>query len=780
MSKVIQATCPGCKKTLRIPAGWLHQAIRCKHCGLVMAAKQAAAATAAPAANHPTPAPPNRKAATSPPAAKAPSKSVRATPPTAGSAPVAKIAAPAAIPVAPLAGSTGSPFDNLDDPALNTTARRATRHGNSWWKGPVLALAVLFLGGVALAVIVPLVGLQRLLPQLAQIEKLEEKDDAKDSDSPSPSTAQHTEPVKQPDVPKKSDPKQPDPKKPDPGVKTPDPKKPDPKQPDPKKPDPDTKPPDIKKPDPKPAPPVGTLFPRRALVISVHNYLYANPVGAGLPLAGARNMSYFVTKLNTGLKVPANQIAHLSDEARGNKARAPVKQVIEQTLVDFLGNSREQDRVIVLFAGHAVEIDGDGYLVPIEGELDDAATLVPLKWVFEELKNCRARQKILVLDTNRFSPTRGLERPSSGPMSAKFDELLKKPPEGVQIWAACVAEQMSYETDVSPAGVFIDHLTTVLEKGVAGAPRPEDSIPIEKLNEAVIAGMKDELAKFKLTQTPRLSGKELEGGAPYDPKVSAPPAPKLADSKNNQTNVQLIKSVLTEIGTPPVKGSQQDATIKFEMLPPFSEKAMKNYDADEESALKGPIQEARAMLWAISTSNPPESLKEEVEKIRVRTKVNLSYLKDGFRAPQNENQFKTELNNQERPIADMIDEMEHAYKKLKSVEVDRQKEPKRWLANYDFIVARMEEQIAYLYEYQSVLGQMRKELPPLDKAQGNGWKLASTETLNGDSKGKKMAKSSAALLKKMAEEHKGTPWEVLAKREKLTTLGLELKTATVK
>ena len=154
-------------------------------------------------------------------------------------------------------------------------------------------------------------------------------------------------------------------------------------------------------------------------------------------------------------------------------------------------------------------------------------------------------------------------------------------------------------------------------------------------------------------------------------------------------------------------------------------------------------------------------------------------MKEGFRSPMNEAQFKTQIEKHEREMADLIDDVEQAYKKLTAVEVNREMEPKRWLANYDFVVARMEEQIAYLYEYQSMLGQMRKELPPLDKGQGNGWKLASTDTLNGDSDGKKKAKSSQALLKKIAEDHKGTPWEVLAKREKFTTLGLEWKTGTV-
>ena len=82
--------------------------------------------------------------------------------------------------------------------------------------------------------------------------------------------------------------------------------------------------------------------------------------------------------------------------------------------------------------------------------------------------------------------------------------------------------------------------------------------------------------------------------------------------------------------------------------------------------------------------------------------------------------------------------------------------------------------------HPQMVAQLRKELPPLDKAQGNGWKLAATPTPSGDSKGKKMAKDSAKHLNEIAEKHKGTPWEVLAKREKLTTLGLEWQPATVK
>jgi phage FluMu protein Com len=33
MAAVVQAKCPQCQKVLRIPADWLKQTMRCKHCG---------------------------------------------------------------------------------------------------------------------------------------------------------------------------------------------------------------------------------------------------------------------------------------------------------------------------------------------------------------------------------------------------------------------------------------------------------------------------------------------------------------------------------------------------------------------------------------------------------------------------------------------------------------------------------------------------------------------------------------------------------------------------
>ncbi len=39
MPQVLQAKCPGCNKVLRIPADWVNQSIRCKHCGMIVQVK---------------------------------------------------------------------------------------------------------------------------------------------------------------------------------------------------------------------------------------------------------------------------------------------------------------------------------------------------------------------------------------------------------------------------------------------------------------------------------------------------------------------------------------------------------------------------------------------------------------------------------------------------------------------------------------------------------------------------------------------------------------------
>src|SRR5262249_36540809 len=177
-----------------------------------------------------------------------------------------------------------------------------------------------------------------------------------------------------------------------------------------------------------PAGPAG--YPRRALAICVSNYLYANPVSYGEP---EKSVHALVERMRRVLHIPAEQVAELSDAvsslqplpagAVGEKPRAgkvpvvrskpdektgaaktdlgprspsipPTKPVIEKTIGDFLDTSRAQDRVLLLFAGHVIEVEEVPYLVPFEGELTDKDSLIPLSWLYERLAKCKARQKV--------------------------------------------------------------------------------------------------------------------------------------------------------------------------------------------------------------------------------------------------------------------------------------------------------------------------------------------------------------------------------------------------
>jgi hypothetical protein len=762
MAGVVEAVCPGCKQSLRIPVEWVRQPIRCKHCGLVMYARAPATAASAPVSSR-TPLPPTKAGRAAPVAAPF-------TPSVTGS-PRNALPGRAAVPAA------GEAFANLEDGAPDGPA--PARHhvsAGGWWKGPIIGGCILLVAAVATAV---------LWPQLQKMASSQRADaeragaDSRDKDEPA---RPNIDPPKDrdkstgKDKPKDGD-KPKDSGKPKDGVKPKDGDKPkDGSKPsDSSNPKDGTKPKDSNKPKdsdkPKDSnkpkdggkpkdPPKGTgAFPRRALAVSVNNYLFANPINYGIPLANAHNLKTLLDRFTTGLKIPRDQIFELSDAAMV-KPQAPVKDVMEKTISDFLAGSRPQDRIVLLLICHSVEIGDEVYLAPLAGDLSAKETLIPLSWLYEKLASCPARQKVLILDTCRLNPARGMERPGGEPMGAKLDAKLKSPPPGVQVWSVCGAGQQSYEFENGEInnGVFTECLFEALARGVEGKiQRPDQPIPLEPLVEKVNARMKAELAQLKKEQQSRLSGKEAEGGAAYDPKQ--PPAPKpvirpSAGPDGGRASIDQVRAILREVDVPPVKVTRDEMLLRAESMPPFSATALEAYKADDDMT---PFREAIVKARTV--------LNEQLKGKRLREEWQLS---------GTENQFKEMVKSyQEKEVAGVTRELEETLDDLKRAGKERAKDKsKRWQANYDYILARLEAQIAYLYEYNSLLGAMRKELPERGP---NGWRLASQEKLQGDNTGKKLAKESAELLKKLAKNHPGTPWELLAKRDRLTTLGLEWK-----
>jgi len=730
MTGIVEAACPGCKKLLRIPSNWIDQPLRCKHCGMVVSAR-----VVAPSA---LPAVPIAVPVASPlPVAK----------------PVTSSPQPAAIPQRSPVGPNA--FSNLDG-ATDAPGSRRRRQRKRARRRVVVGLFVLAAAALASMVFWP--QIKELVGQAnSQIASLDEEE-KKPKETP-----KIDKPPRKADDPASSDPpKQEQPKKDSP--KKEQPKKEQPKEgprKDPPKKDPPKKDPPKKEASPEPPVRSTGLFPRRALAISVNNYLFLNPISYGSNDGKGHSVRTLLERFTSGLRVPAEQVFELSDAARMGRARSPVKATIEKAVTDFIATSRPQDRLVFLLVAHTVQIEDESYIVPVEGDQDMKDRLIPLSWLYGKLAAAPARQKILVIDTCRFNPTRGQERPGGGAMGEKLDARLKEPPPGVQVWTACVGGQQSYEFDSSANGnvdnrLFLDCIQQALVQGVEGSQRPDESIRLDSLVNKVNALMKAELTPLKLEQTSRLSGKETEGGAAYD--STQPPAAKITfeaprPSGEDVAPVAEVRSILAEIDVPPIRLARDDMAMRADAMPPFSAKLLVEYKSD---AAKTPFRDA--------VEKARKTLHQQLKGKRLREEWQMIGDENGHKA------FVKDY--QEKEVAKTIRELEEALEDLRAAGKEGRKEEKskRWQANYDYILARMESQIGYLYEYDSALGDMRKELPEKGP---NGWRLASQQKLSGDPAGRRLVTESGKILDKLAKDNPGTPWELLAKRDRLTNLGLK-------
>jgi hypothetical protein len=814
MVQVVQAKCPYCKQLLRIPSSWLAQPMRCKHCRQTFQAK-------APSA---TPLPVGRPAL---PAIKAPAPPA-AIPLVYGKGKVVA-ARPISVP-APSAASNpfsfdepqvASPFGSAQGEVPSSAYRGGRgRSGYGWLKGILIGACVLGAAGLVLAIFGEEIlshfnapaddsaankgerVAERKLETPKELGTILTKDqDKKTEKKPDPSKDKKTEKKPGPNADKKPtkdtieewpDPKKdkkpssstdkkpipdkdkaPDPSKDKTTEKNPrdKPNKDGDKPPPPKdgtKPPKDGTPPPkdgtkpVPMPMPKPMPKGPEEFPRRALLVSVNNYLYANPLPYGTKANSTGDLADDLTRF---LHFPKSQVVELSDGAKAGTAYPPVKQVIQQTITDFCAGSRPMDRVMLLFTGHAIDLNKEVYLVPMEGDLDDKETLVPFAFVVDNLVKCPARQKVLVLDVYRLDPSRGQERRGAGEMTEAFDAALKKIPADIQVWTSCSVKEQSFEFD--GGSLFLEAFCNVLrQKGIKGIQQPVDPLPMSvlhsKVSEYVVSAVKD----VNLKQTPQLLGKDPEKGAAYNSEaalatvVTIKPPPMFKDGIAGK---QEIQSILNEIAAlPPAKGAGAlNATqLRFEAMPPFPAKLMEKYK-DSANAKETPFIKA-VRFAAQALRDHSESYKETI---------------DGKTLPIPAPIKAQILKLQETAIGKPIYALQiEALDEMKKVEDDLVNQKPRWQAHFQYVKAKLLARIIYLREYSLMMGKIRKdELPAL--APGNtGWRLASRLKIQStDKEIKDMLSDYKKALKSLKTKHKGTPWDILAKREDGAYLGLEWK-----
>ena len=791
MVQLLHARCPGCRQALWIPAGWTGQVLRCKECGKLLR----------PTAAAPPPAPDARpawqelrlpgregEAPAEPSAARLGGSlalSQEPRPPVAQPAPLPPVAQPVGPPrSAPMAAPAPAPISLFEDmagstpgPAFDNPYINRLRRGRRRRTIVRTLVALVLLVGLGLA---GLIWWDDLANGLAGLrERLAGRPVYAGGPAPTNPTAAPTGTATQPEQPI------------GPAVPPDQPTAPAGTRPTETRPA-ETQPVATRPSVSKPPPVLAHNYSGRALLIGVRNYLYAQPLNPGyrphprIDGTTANDPLGLHTFGEVLTRYMGFQVGELSDAAASNP-QPPTRATIELNITEFLKTSRPQDRIILTFVGHAAEIDGKGYLVPIEGELTRAETLIPISWLFEQLARCPARQKLLILDIAHYDPEQGMTRAGVKPLSEKLEKLLQDElPKGVQLWLSCSAGQYSYEfaSTIADGSAFMYYVISYCEdlKDLRKPPKQQSerikkvlARPEFQAGELPLLVFADEInretteyIKYRANavQTPKLFGSAGAGPAPApnDPPpatvtIHVPPGTDpLADPN-------LIAGILKELQL----GSDPARMVGPESLPPFFAKPLEPYKPDYATE-----EEFKAMLaqhpFRKAVVEATQTLAKQDQALR------MSFL---FRG--NEEAFAKEiLTIQEKP-AEVTAHLRNALDKLDAVAKDRDKEPsKRWQAHYDYIYARLVAKIAFTLEYNFVIGNtFRVKRPPImDPKNNNGWVLASQEELQ-QRETRELAEKRKEVLERLIKEHPGTPWEILARREQATNLGLKVQEAKV-
>ena len=133
---------------------------------------------------------------------------------------------------------------------------------------------------------------------------------------------------------------------------------------------------------------------------------------------------------------------------------------------------------------------------------------------------------------------------------------------------------------------------------------------------------------------------------------------------------------------------------------------------------------------------------------------------------ENDNILRNELTEGQRGMVQAqfwVDRM-HATLKNGAQARDSLAEP-RWRASYDLAMGRLLAMKVRLHGYNMMLAQMKSNPQPFTKPGYNEWKLVPSANIGTGPDARKAAEEARTLLKKVIDEHPGTPWEQLAVKE---------------
>jgi hypothetical protein len=192
-----------------------------------------------------------------------------------------------------------------------------------------------------------------------------------------------------------------------------------------------------------PAQPTGKKY---AVIVGVQNY------------DGLSKLKYTekdATELGEVLKKSGYKRVIVLTEGQGKPELLPTGRNIRKLIKSTIQDCDAGDTMLIGLSGHGVQFKGDNqhYFCPYDTDLDDPKSLVSLREMYDELKNCKASYKLMLVDACRNDP-----EATGGKFSVNIERKQKteglRPPGGIAALFSCSEGQFSFESEKLGHGVF--------------------------------------------------------------------------------------------------------------------------------------------------------------------------------------------------------------------------------------------------------------------------------------------------------------------------------------